>query len=178
LKIWAAAAALPHKKSFEAVSNSGNPKRPACENSIHSQEPKEMKYIAMVVLDRNSEAARNYEAGMPPDPKLEEAMGQHIEEMTNRGILLETAGLLPLGKGARVRAAGGKLTVTDGPFIESKEIVGGYAILRAKSKEEAIELGKAFMKLHLDALGQSYEGAVEVRQMFDPVDFAPESARD
>jgi len=136
-----------------------------------------MKYIAMVMLDRNSEAARNYEAGMPPDPKLEAAMGKHMEEMTKRGILLEAAGLLPLAKGARVRAAGGKLSVTDGPFIESKEVVGGYAILRAKSKEEAIELGKAFMKLHLDALGPSYGGAVEVRQMFDPADFDPEGAK-
>jgi len=136
-----------------------------------------MKYIAMVMLDRNSEAARNYEAGMPPDPKLEAAMGKYMEEMTKSGVLLEAAGLLPLGKGARVRAAGGKLTVTDGPFIESKELIGGYAILRARSKEEAIELGKAFMKLHLDALGPSYEGAVEVRQMFDPADFDPEGAK-
>jgi hypothetical protein len=130
-----------------------------------------MKYIAMVMLDRNSDAARNYEAGMPPDQKLEAAMGRHMEEMTKRGVLLEAAGLLPLGKGARVRAAGGKLTVTDGPFIESKELIGGYAILRAKSKEEAVELGKAFMKIHLDTLGPSYEGTVEVRQMFDPADF-------
>jgi hypothetical protein len=130
-----------------------------------------MKYIAMVMLDRNSEAASNYEAGMPPNQKLEAAMGKHMEEMTKRGVLLDVGGLLPLAKGARVRAAGGKLTVTDGPFIESKELVGGYAILRAKSKEEAIELGKAFMKIHLDTLGASYEGTVEVRQMFDPADF-------
>jgi hypothetical protein len=135
-----------------------------------------MKYLAMVIMDRTSEAARNYEGGMPPDPKLEESMGKHIDEMTKRGVLLETAGLLPLAQGARVRAVGGKLTVTDGPFIESKEVIGGYAILRAKSKEEAIDLGKAFMRLHLDALGPSYEGTVEVRQMFDPADFNPEGA--
>jgi hypothetical protein len=130
-----------------------------------------MKYMAMVMLDKTSEAARNYEAGMPPDPKLEAAMGRHIEELTKSGVLIDAVGLLPLVKGARVRATGGRLTVTDGPFIESKEVVGGYAILRAKSKEEAIELGKAFMKIHLDTLGPSYEGAVEVRQMFDPADF-------
>ena len=136
-----------------------------------------MKYIAMVMLDRNTEAARNYEAGMPPDPKLEAAMGRHIEELTKSGNLLEAVGLLPLAQGARVRAAGGRLTVTDGPFAESKEVVGGYAILRAKSKDEAIELGKAFMKLHLDAIGPSYEGTVEVRQMFDPADFDPQGAK-
>jgi hypothetical protein len=138
---------------------------------------KHMKYLAMVIMDRNSEAAKNYEGGMPPDPKLEAAMGRHIEEMMKRGILLETAGLLPLGAGARVRAAGGKLAVTDGPFIEAKEVIGGYAILRAKSKEEAIELGKDFMKLHIEALGPSYEGTVEVRQMFDPADLTPEGAK-
>jgi hypothetical protein len=136
-----------------------------------------MKYIAMVMLDRNSEAARNYEAGMPPDSKLAAAMDKYMDEMTKSGILLETGGLLPLAKGARVRAAGGELTVTDGPFIESKEVIGGYAILRAKSKEEAIELGKSFMKIHLDALGPSYEGAVEVRQMFDPADFDSNGAK-
>jgi hypothetical protein len=136
-----------------------------------------MKYIAMVMLDRNSEAAKNYEAGMPPDSKLEAAMGKYIEKMTKSGVLLEAVGLLPLTNGARVRAAGGRLTVIDGPFIESKEVLGGYAILRAKSKEEAIELGKAFMKLHLDTLGPSYEGLVEVRQMFDPADFDPKGAK-
>ena len=136
-----------------------------------------MKYIAMVMLDRNSEAARNYEAGMPKNPKLLAAMGKHIEEMTTRGVLLETGGLLPLAKGARVRAVGGKLIVTDGPFIESKEIIGGYAILRTKSKEEAIESGKAFMQLHLDTLGPSYEGTCEVREMFDPIEPEPADAK-
>ena len=104
-------------------------------------------------------------------------MGRHIEELTSSGALLGMGGLLPLSQGARVRAAGGRLTVTDGPFIESKEIVGGYAILRAKSKEEAIEMGKAFMQLHLDVLGPSYEGSVEVRQMFDPEEAAPEGQK-
>jgi hypothetical protein len=59
------------------------------------------------------------------------------------------------------------LSVTDGPFIESKELIGGYAILRASSKEEAIELGKIFMKIHVDVLGPSYAGELEIRQMFD-----------
>ena len=63
--------------------------------------------------------------------------------------------------------------MTDGPFIESKEVIGGYAIVRAKSKEEAVEMGRDFMKLHVDVLGASYEGELEVRQMFDPADFAP-----
>src|SRR5688572_20527307 len=131
-----------------------------------------MKYMAMVMLDKNSEAGRNYEAGMPPDAKLGAAMGKYIDEMMKCGTLVDTGGLLPLAKGARVRASGGKLMVTDGPFIESKEVIGGFAILRARSKEEAIELGKAFMQVHLDTLGPTYEGTVEVREMFDPQDEA------
>ena len=84
-----------------------------------------MKYMIMVQLDRNSTAGKGYDTGTPPDPKLATAMGKHIEEMTKAGVLLQTGGLLPVTHGARVRAARGKLTVTDGPFIESKEVIGG-----------------------------------------------------
>lgn len=136
-----------------------------------------MKYMMMVKTDRNSETGRNYETGVPPDPKLMAAIGKHAEEMIKAGVLLETGGLLPISKGARVRAAGGKLAVTDGPFIESKELIGGYGILQARSKEEAIELGKNFMKIHVDVLGPSYEGELEIRQMFDPSDCGPEGAK-
>lgn len=117
---------------------------------------------------------KNYEKGAPPDPKLMAAMGKLTEDMIKAGVVLETGGLLPSSKGARVRAAGGKLIVTDGPFIEAKEVIGGYAIIQAKSKEEAIELGKAFMKVHTDVLGPSYEGELEIRQMFD---CSPEGAK-
>lgn len=136
-----------------------------------------MKYMMMVKLDGKSEAGQNYEAGTPPDAKLETAMGKLIEEMTKAGALVDMGGLLPRSKGALIRAAGSKLTVTDGPFIESKEVIGGYAILRAKSKEEALKMGEDFMQLHLDILGASYEGELEIRQMFDPSDFDTESAK-
>jgi hypothetical protein len=66
-----------------------------------------------------------------------------------------------------VRVERGRLTVTDGPFTESKELIGGYGILRARSREEAIELGKAFMAVHADVLGPSYEGELEIRQLAD-----------
>ncbi|HUF35068.1 MAG TPA: YciI family protein [Gemmatimonadales bacterium] len=66
-----------------------------------------------------------------------------------------------------MRAAGGKLSVVDGPFAEVKELIGGYAIIRAKSREEAIEHGKQFMSLHLKVLGPSYTGQLEVRQLAD-----------
>ena len=131
-----------------------------------------MKYLMMVKLNPNSEAGRNYEAGLPPEPKLEAEMGKLIEKMAKSGALVGTGGLLPAAKGAKIRASRGKLAVTDGPFIESKEVIGGYAILRAKSKEEALKMGTDFMQLHIDVLGSEFDGELEIRQMFDPEDFA------
>jgi hypothetical protein len=124
-------------------------------------------------------ADKNYEAGVPPSPELMAAIGQHTVEMMKSGVVLETGGLLPSSAGARVHVKGGRVTVTDGPFTETKELVGGYAILRAKSKEEAIEMGTAFMKIHADVLGPSYEGQLEIRQLaeFGPDDASHPSAR-
>ena len=121
--------------------------------------------MMMGIADRNSAVYKDQEAGRPPDPKLMAALGKHAQELSKAGKLLGTGGLLALSKGARVQAGGGKLTVTDGPFVESKEVVGGYGILEAKSKEEAIELAKEFMKIQMDVLGPSYEGTLEIREM-------------
>jgi hypothetical protein len=115
---------------------------------------------------------RNYEAGMPPSPELMAAIGKLSEEMTKAGILLESGGLLPSSHGALVRVARGKLTITDGPFTESKELVGGYSIVEASSKAEALRLASDFMKLHTEILGPGYEGECEVRQLYDPSAFA------
>jgi hypothetical protein len=87
-------------------------------------------------------------------------MGKLIEEMAKAGVLLATDGLQPSSKGARVRISGGKFTVTDGPFTEAKELIAGYAIVQVKSKEEAIEWAKRFLKV----MG---EGESEIRQMHD-----------
>lgn len=121
-----------------------------------------MRFMMIVKADPS------FEAGRPPNPTLFAAVGKLSEEMTKRGILLQSGGLQPSSKGARVRVSGGKMTVTDGPFAETKELIGGFAILEAPSKEEAIRLGKQFMQVHVDVLGQSYEGTLEVRPMFDP----------
>ena len=121
-----------------------------------------MRFMMIVKADPS------YEAGRPPNPALLAAVGKLSEEMTKRGVLLQSGGLLPSSKGVRVRVSGGKMTVTDGPFAETKELIGGFAILEAASKEEAIRLGKEFMQVHVDVLGQSYEGTLEVRPMFDP----------
>lgn len=88
-------------------------------------------------------------------------MGKLIEGAMKAGWLLGTEGCLPSAFGARVRRSDGKVTVTDGPFTESKELVGGFAILKADSKEEAIEIAKNF----LSVVGQ---GECELRQLYDP----------
>ncbi len=119
-----------------------------------------MRYLTFI---RHSESFR--ESG--PPPALMEAMGEFIEESMRNGTLVDTGGLLPSKDGLRVRLAGGKITVTDGPFAESKEIVGGWAILNADSREEVVRIATAFMELHRKHW-PGFEGESEVRPMFDP----------
>jgi hypothetical protein len=108
------------------------------------------------------------ESDAPPSQQVLAAVGQLIGEMAQAGVLLATDGLQPSSKGARVRISGGKFTVVDGPFTETKELIGGYAILRAESKQEAIELAKRFLAV----MG---EGECEIRLMQDAPAFGPES---
>ena len=104
------------------------------------------------------------ESDPPPTQQEMEDMGQFIQEMAQSGALIATDGLQPSSKGARVRVADGKFTVTDGPFAETKELIAGYAIVEAKSKEEAIELAKRF----LNVVGK---GESEIRLMHDAAAF-------
>jgi hypothetical protein len=105
---------------------------------------------------------KTVERNTPPTQEEMAAMGKLIEEGMKAGRLLATEGCLPSALGARIRLSDGKVSVTDGPFTESKELVGGLAILKADSKEEAIELVKQF----LSVMGQ---GECELRQLFDPL---------
>jgi len=100
------------------------------------------------------------ERSVPPSQEEMAKMGKLVEEGMKAGFLLAVEGCLPSALGARVRLSNGRLTVTDGPFTESKEVVGGLAILRASSKEEAIEIAKQF-------LGQAGDGECELRQLFE-----------
>jgi hypothetical protein len=107
------------------------------------------------------------ESAMPeggPSPELMEKMGKLIDEMTKAGVLLDTAGLRPSAEATRVHLSGGKLSVTDGPFAEAKEMIGGYSIVQAKSKDEAIEWTKRFLAVH----GDEREVTCEVRQVEEP----------
>ena len=103
---------------------------------------------------------KNVERNTPPTPEEMSTMGKLIEEGMKKGWLVATEGCLPSALGARVRRSAGNISVTDGPFTESKEVVGGFAILKAKSKEEAIQLAKDFLKV----VG---EGECEIRQIFE-----------
>jgi hypothetical protein len=120
-----------------------------------------MRILGLLKADESSEA------GAPPNKELIERMGEFIEEVTKAGVLLATDGLQPSSKGARVKLADGKVTITDGPFTESKELVASYALLEVKSMPEAIEWTTRFLK----ALGG---GECELRPIFEATDFAPE----
>jgi len=101
-------------------------------------------------------------AGAPPDPGMMVEMARFVEEEMKSGVLLATGGLLPVSKGgARVRSAGGKFTVTDGPFTEAKELIAGFAIVQVNSREEAIEASRRFFRIAGDGEG-------EIRQIMGP----------
>jgi hypothetical protein len=106
--------------------------------------------------------------GTPPTQQEMAEMGKLIEESMKSGTLLATEGCLPSAKGARIRLSGEKFTVTDGPFTESKEVIGGFALIQAQSKQEAIEFTKKFLKVAGD-------GETEIRQVFEAHDFSPEA---
>ena len=122
-----------------------------------------MRYISLIRIQENS--------GLVPSEQLMADMGKLIDELTRTGKLVSTAGLRPTAEGTRVRLRRGDLFVTDGPFTESKEVIGGYAILEAASKEEAIELTKRFLKVH----GEEWDVECEVRQLDGP-DFGGEAS--
>lgn len=113
------------------------------------------------------------ETSGPPPQALMAAIAELGAEATRAGVLLETGGLLPTSLGARVRLAKGKLSVTDGPFTEAKEVVGGYAIYEVASKEEAVEWTRRFMEVHRTHW-EGWEGESEIRQVAGPEGFAPE----
>jgi len=117
-----------------------------------------MRFMVLVKADKNSEA------GVLPDEKLLSEMMKFNEELVKAGVMLAGEGLHPSSKGARVKFDGAKRIVTDGPFIESKELVAGFWLWQVKSKEEAIEWVK---RAPFD------QTEVEIRQVFEEEDFAP-----
>jgi hypothetical protein len=121
---------------------------------------KSMKYLTFI---RHSEAHRS---SGPPSALLE-AMGKFVTKSLQEGTLIDTGGLAASKDGVRVRLARGKISVTDGPFTESKEVIGGWAMLRVDSKAEAIRIATEFMELHRQYWPE-FEGESEVRPMLEP----------
>src|SRR3989442_280821 len=118
-----------------------------------------MRFMVLVKADKNSEA------GVMPSQQLPTAMGKYNEQLAKAGVLLAAEGVHPSSKGARVRVAGGKKTVIDGPFTETKELIAGFWLWQVKSKEEAIEW------LKRAPFGKT---EVEIRQVFEAEDFGAE----
>jgi hypothetical protein len=139
--------AADKKKSWIAVSERAAVVRRSSRRSILDQGETTMKFLTFYHPEKLT----------PPTAKHIAAMGQLIEEMTKAGTLIET-GAVPT-TGFRVRRSGEKLTVTDGPFAESKEVIVGYALIEAKSKEHVIELTKRFLEIAGD-------GESDIRQVF------------
>ena len=119
-----------------------------------------MRFLSMIRIDEKS--------GQQPSERLMNEMGKLMDEMIRAGALISTAGLRPTAEGARVRSRYGRLSTTDGPFTETKEVIGGFAILEASSMPEAIELTKRFLRVH----GDEWDIECEVRPLDGP-EFGP-----
>ena len=127
-----------------------------------------MRFMMIVKANKDSEA------GKMPSEELLTAMGKYNEELMKAGVLVDLSGLQPSSKGARIRFSGGKQTVIDGPFAETKELIAGYWIIKVKSREEAI----AWAKRVPAPFGEGQDAEIEVRQFFEMEDFAPGEAID
>ena len=117
-------------------------------------------------------ATKETEVGKMPEEKLIGAMATYHEELVKAGVLLDASGLQPTSKGWRVKYTGGKRTVIDGPFTETKELIAGYTLIQVKSREEALEWTKRFP----NPAGEGAEAEIEVRQLFELDDFGPSDA--
>ena len=122
----------------------------------------------MIIVKANKDS----EAGVMPEEKLIAEMASYHEELAKAGALLDASGLQPSSRGWRIQYSGGNRTLIDGPFAETKELIAGYTIIQAKSRQEAIEWTKRFP----NPAGNGKEAEIEVRQLFELEDFEPSEA--
>jgi hypothetical protein len=127
-----------------------------------------MRFMMIVKANKDSEA------GVMPSNELIAAMNNYNEQLIKAGVMLEGAGLQPSSKGARIKFSKDKVTVMDGPFVETRELIAGYWIIQVKSKEEAIEWAKRAPNPH----GEGHEAEIEIRQFFELEDFEPSASID
>lgn len=119
-----------------------------------------MKFLAMIRLDENT--------GQKPSERLQQEMGRLIDEWSRNGKLVRTAGLRGTAEGFRIRSRHGEISSTDGPFTETKEVIGGYLVFEAVDRAEAVELTKQFLAVH----GDEWDVECEVRPLAGP-EFGP-----
>lgn len=122
-----------------------------------------MRYMIIVT------GSENLAASGPPPALLVEAIDRLGEELAKKGTMVSFGGLQPTSSGARMRVTNGKIITTDGPFTESKEVIGGFSILNVASKEEALEEARNFMELHR-VHWPNWEGEIEIRLMYEADD--------
>jgi hypothetical protein len=125
-----------------------------------------MRFMIMVKGNKTSES------GVKPDEKLMSDMADFHEQLAKAGVLLDASGLQPTSKGFRIKYAGGRRTVVDGPFTESKELIAGYTLIQVKSREEALEWAKRFPA----PFGEDAAAEIEIRQLYEIDDFGPSEA--
>jgi hypothetical protein len=125
-----------------------------------------MRFIILVKADNDTEA------GVMPEEKLFAAMADYHEQLAKAGVLLDASGLQPTSKGWRIKYSRDKRTVIDGPFTETKELIAGYTIIQARSREEALEWTKRFPNPSVDGR----EAEIEVRQLYELEDLPPSEA--
>lgn len=119
-----------------------------------------MQFLMLIKID-----ATDYEAGKRPPAELEAAMGELIAEWSQAGAMVSAHGLQPPSQGSRVRLAAGELKVFDGPFAESKEVIGGFFVFEVKDKAAAVEMTRRFVEVHRRVLGNQFLLECEVRQV-------------
>lgn len=119
-----------------------------------------MRYLMTIQADANTKA------GKPPAPRLMARVAEMAQKMVSEGKLIATGGLGWSVPSTRIRVSGDGMTVTDGPFPETKELIAGFALFDFASKEEALEQARRFMQMHVDVMGPDYEGTMEIHDVF------------
>src|SRR3954452_14862616 len=120
-----------------------------------------MQFLMLIKVANNPD----FEAGNPPPPELEAAMGELMGESSKAGAMASAAGLRPTSEGARFRLSGGAVKISDGRFSEAKEVIGGFFVLEAKDKPAVVEMTRRFVELHGQVLGNQFVLECEVRPM-------------
>ncbi|HET9929318.1 MAG TPA: YciI family protein [Polyangiaceae bacterium] len=120
-----------------------------------------MQFLIVIKLENNTD----YEAGKPLPEGFDAKMGLLMGEWAKQGVMLSAAGLKPTSRGSRVRLSSGKVSVTDGPFTEAKEVIGGFFMIEAKDKAAALELTRAFVDLHRGSFPENFLLECELREV-------------